>query len=98
MSRIRKKTLKDYQMENQKDWYLMRRRFHADVQKLKAICKTNGWELGQYDLSHADWQCVLSESDYEMDSGMYECSEENENYFLSPEQYNQYKEKYGYEY
>ena len=23
----------------------MRRRFHADVQKLKAICKTNGWEL-----------------------------------------------------
>ena len=47
MSRIRKKTLKDYQMENQIDRYLMRRRFHADVQKLKAICKTNGWELGQ---------------------------------------------------
>ena len=75
-----------------------RRRFHADVRKLKAICKTNGWELGQYDLSHADWQCVLSESDYEIDSDMYECSEENENYFLSPEQYNQYREKYGYEY
>ena len=27
-----------------------------------------------------------------------ECSEENENYFLSPEQYNKYREKYGYEY
>lgn len=77
---------------------LKRRRFHADVRKLKAICKTNGWELGRYDLSHADWQCVLSESDYEIDSDMYECSEENENYFLSPEQYNQYREKYGYEY
>lgn len=74
------------------------RRFHADVRKLKAVCKTNGWELSQYDLSRSDWMCVLSSSDYEIDSNMYECFEENENYFLSQENYNQYREKYGYEY
>lgn len=77
---------------------MIKRRFHSDVRKLKAVCKANGRELGQYDLSRPDWQCVLSSSDYEIDSDMYECSEENENYFLSPEQYNQYRDKYGYEY
>ena len=74
---------------------LARRRFHAEVRKLKAICEQEGWELGHYDLSRPDWICVLSESDYELESDMYECSEDNENYFLSPENYNQYKEKYA---
>ena len=74
---------------------LARRRFHAEVRKLKAVCEQEGWELSHYDLSRPDWVCVLSESDYELESDMYECSEGNENYFLSPENYNQYKEKYA---
>lgn len=74
---------------------LTKRRFHAEVRKLKTVCEQEGWELSHYDLSHSDWICVLSESDYELESDMYECSEDNENYFLSPENYNQYKEKYA---
>ena len=65
------------------------------MRKLKAICEQEGWELSHYDLCRPDWVCVLSESDYELESDMYECSEDNENYFLSPENYNQYKEKYA---
>lgn len=74
---------------------LTKRRFHAEVRKLKAVCEQEGWELSHYDLSRPDWVCVLSESDYELESDMYECSENNENYFLSPKEYNQYKEKYA---
>lgn len=76
---------------------MLQRRFHADVRRLKAVCKTNKFELSRYDLSKPDWICILSSSDYELESEMIDCDEHNENYFLSPEDYQNYRERYGYE-
>lgn len=75
---------------------LLTRRFHSDVRKLKAVCELNNFELSTYDISKPDWICILSSSDYELGSEMIDCGENNENYFLNPEDYQNYVEKYGY--
>lgn len=74
------------------------RRYHADVRRLKSSCTQSGYELRPKDEASSDWICVLSMSDYEIDEIPENCNISNEPYFLSPGDYDKYREKYGYEY
>lgn len=72
----------------------VKRRFHADVRKLKKNCEENNFHLVTIDEASAYYICVLSDTDYEIGDEASMCSEENENYFLSPTEYEQFCELY----
>lgn len=71
-----------------------KRRFHADVRKLKKTCEENNFHLKTIDEAPAYYICVLSDIDYEIGDEASMCDENNENYFLNPIEYEQYCETY----
>ena len=77
---------------------MLLRRFHAEVRRLISSCKQSGFSLYSYNEADSDYVCVLSMSDYEIDCTKDCCDEDTESYFLCPQDYEKYREKYGYEY
>lgn len=74
---------------------LLKRRFHKDVRDLKERCEINNMILLTYEETDVGYYiCVLSSHDYEIGSQWTDCSEDNENYFLSPEDYELYADMY----
>lgn len=74
---------------------ITKRRFHNDVRKLKKQCEQHHWTLLAYeDVEFGYFICVLSEDEYEIGEQCMVCSSETENYFLSPNEYEQYVDIY----
>lgn len=72
----------------------IKRRFHADVRKLKKVCEENNFNLKTIDEVPAYYICVLSDVEYEIGDQASMCDENNENYFLNPADYDSYCELY----
>ena len=66
---------------------MIRRRFHADVRGLKRKCEQNNIALFTYYNAKDSDICILSSDEYEIGSGRIDCSPENENYFVSENDY-----------
>lgn len=69
---------------------LVKRRFHADVRRLKQLSEKKGWTLMTYEQADSSAVCALSSHDYEIGSSWLDCDENNENYFLSQAQYEEF--------
>lgn len=67
---------------------LVKRRFHADVRRFKQKCD----DLGVQYYTHTECPdstcvCILSSDEFEIQSPVKDCLVENENYFISQEDY-----------
>ena len=68
----------------------LRMRFHKNVRELKKLAKENGWKLKNFNEAEVGYMCVLSDRDYEIGSTIESCDENNENYFMSQSDYDEY--------
>lgn len=66
---------------------MIRRRFHADVRGLKKRCKSLDIDLHDFYNADDTMICILSSDEYEIGETKGGCSPENENYFVSEDDY-----------
>jgi hypothetical protein len=66
---------------------MIRRRFHADVRGLKKRCKSLDVALHDFYNACDTDVCILSSDEYEIGNSKVDCSPENENYFVSEDNY-----------
>lgn len=72
---------------------LQKRRYHGDVRKFKEWCSENRIEFKTHDLAEADDICVLSRDEYSLGDYRISIEEDNENYYLSPQNYEKWCER-----
>ena len=69
---------------------MIKRRYHADVRKLKKQCEELEITLFDFYSANDSCVCILSSDEYEIGCNHADCSAENENYFVSEDDYTVY--------
>lgn len=69
----------------------MLREHEKQVNRLKRWCEKHNVPLKNFDEADAEDICVVSRSDYELEDERYIILEDNDSYFLTPEDYEKYK-------
>ena len=72
-----------------------KRRFHAKVRKIKDYCAEHNVDLFKFNEADIDYVCVMSDNDYELTLDRQECSSSNENYFVTPNDYQTHSEEFN---
>ena len=66
------------------------RQYHSDVRKVKTWCENHGILLKSWDNASSTDVCILSKSEYDVHDYRKVLDEDNESYFLSPLDYENY--------
>ena len=69
------------------------RRYHKDVRNFKKWCEDNNVSYYTYENADKDFICVLSRYEFDLNEKRERCSENNEQYFLSLEDYEKWCEE-----
>lgn len=72
---------------------LCTRRYHGDVRHLKKWCEEHGMILKHYDVAEPEDVCVLSRNEYHLHEQRSAVCENEEDYFLSIEDYERWCEE-----
>ncbi len=68
------------------------RRYHSDVRKFKNWCYENGIEPKTFNTADGYDICILSRNEYCIGDSRISMTEDNESYYLSPQDYEKWKE------